>query len=84
MTAPTKLTNVGTPPPKTIAMIDADAATAGSLYDILFVPYGLGPAGASNRLVIAVKQSKPAAGGREAIRVRGTQRACRHVDTAAR
>jgi hypothetical protein len=71
VTEPTKLTDVRTPPPHTIAMVDGDGATAGSTYAILFVPYGLGPGGASGKLVIAIKQSTPAAGVEKAFKFEG-------------
>ena len=57
-----KLSGIGNPPPDTVAMIETGAAKAGSAYDVTFTPFGLGPSGASDQLVIRVLGSTPRAG----------------------
>lgn len=64
-----KLVTITVPPQQTLAFVDAGRATADSEYAVTFRVYGKGSGGAS--VVIAVDDSKPAAGVAEAFDFRG-------------
>lgn len=57
-----KLVTITTPPERTLAFIDTDAATPGSSYTITFRVYGTGPGLAGTSLVVAIDKSTPAVG----------------------
>jgi hypothetical protein len=50
-----RLIVVDNPPPDTLAILDAGTATSGSVYDVTFAPYGLGPGdGQDQQLVVKI------------------------------
>ncbi len=58
--APTgqQLQRVTQPPEHTLAMLNADAATPGAVYDIVFEPYGTGPQSSSSSVAALVVSAK--------------------------
>lgn len=59
LAAGAKLPSIDVAPAKTVAMIEPKAASAGT-YVVTFRPYGSGPAGTVQRLVIRIDSSHPA------------------------
>ena len=51
------LVAVGTPPANTLAMMDATKLNADALYEVVFSPFGFGPAQGGSSLVISVSEA---------------------------